>query len=36
LVIILQAALFCEAASVTEWRLRADTCEVVRLAGLAA
>ncbi|MHB2205718.1 hypothetical protein [Methylobacterium sp. CM6257] len=29
-------ALFCEAAGIVDWRLRADTCEVVGLADLAA
>lgn len=28
-------ALFCQAASIVDWRLRADTCEVVELADLA-
>ncbi|WP_457104349.1 hypothetical protein [Methylobacterium sp. P5_C11] len=27
--------LFCEAASIADWRMRADTFEVVRLAGAA-
>ncbi|MGT2478068.1 hypothetical protein ACU4GR_02370 [Methylobacterium oryzae CBMB20] len=29
-------ALFCEAAGIIDWRLRADTCEVVELTELAA
>jgi hypothetical protein len=29
-------ALFCQAASISDWRLRADTCEAVGLADLAA
>jgi hypothetical protein len=29
-------ALFCEAAGIIDWRLRADTCEVVGLSDLAA
>ncbi|TGD98360.1 hypothetical protein [Methylobacterium nonmethylotrophicum] len=29
-------AMFCEAAGVPDWRLRADTCEVVELARHAA
>ncbi|MGH1570417.1 hypothetical protein ACRAWG_06800 [Methylobacterium sp. P31] len=29
-------ALFCEAAGVIDWRLRADTCEVVELTEQAA
>ena len=29
-------AMFCEAAGIIDWRLRADTCEVVELPKLAA
>ncbi|BAQ49254.1 MULTISPECIES: hypothetical protein [Methylobacterium] len=29
-------AMFCRAAGVSDWRLRADTCEVVELAQHAA
>ncbi|MGH1572700.1 hypothetical protein ACRAWG_21035 [Methylobacterium sp. P31] len=29
-------ALFCQAASISDWRLRADTCEAVGLVDLAA
>lgn len=29
-------ALFCEAAGIADWRLRADTCEVVDLTDLGA
>lgn len=29
-------ALFCQAASIVDWRLRADTCEVTELTDLAA
>ena len=28
-------ALFCQAASIVDWRLRADTCKVVELAEAA-
>jgi hypothetical protein len=28
--------LFCQAACIVDWRLRADTCEVVELTDLAA
>ncbi|WP_279593508.1 hypothetical protein [Methylobacterium sp. J-030] len=27
--------MFCQAASIVDWRLRADTCELVELAKLA-
>lgn len=29
-------ALFCQAESIADWRLRADTCEAVPLAGAGA
>jgi hypothetical protein len=29
-------AVFCEAASISDWRLRSDTCEAAGLADLAA
>ncbi|QGY03510.1 hypothetical protein MMSR116_17660 [Methylobacterium mesophilicum SR1.6/6] len=29
-------ARFCQAASIVDWRQRADTCEVVELSGQAA
>ncbi|GJE15149.1 hypothetical protein [Methylobacterium longum] len=29
-------ALFCKAASIVDWRQRADTCEVVELSELVA
>ncbi|SDA14782.1 hypothetical protein SAMN02799622_01200 [Methylobacterium sp. UNC378MF] len=29
-------AMFCEAAGIIDWRLRADSCEVVELAELVA
>jgi hypothetical protein len=29
-------AVFCEATSISDWRLRADTCEAIGLADLAA
>lgn len=29
-------AVFCECAGVVDWRLRADTCDVVELSELAA